>query len=282
MVFEGSRNSCELHGLLHEVLNSRELSARFPAYRLPSETMAIFQPDGGFLLPEACISAHVMLAQLHGAEVHAREAVLDWEPRGDGVLVRTDKRQYEAERLIVSAGPWISHFVPALRGKAIPERQVLAWLQPLHPEWFTPDRFPVFNLAVHDGRYYGFPVFGIPGFKFGRYHHLGEQFDPDNPSRECNVADERVLRKFAEQYFPEGAGPTLSLHMCLFTNTPDEHFVLDVLPDVPQVVVASPCSGHGFKFASVVGEILADLATNGHTQHEISLLRLSRFGSLVQ
>jgi len=130
---------------------------------------------------------------------------------------------------------------------------------------------------VEEGRYYGFPVFGIPGFKFGRYHHLSETFNPDDPSRECNAQDELILRRFGERYFPDGCGPVLSMHACIFTNTPDEHFVIDLLPGYPQVVVASPCSGHGFKFASVVGEILADLAEKGDTRHDISLLRLGRF-----
>ena len=94
--------------------------------------------------------------------------------------------------------------------------------------------------------------------------------------RECHPEDERILREFAERYFPDGAGPTLSMHACLFTNTPDEHFVIDLLPGEPRVVVASPCSGHGFKFASVVGEILADFAETGQSRHNISLFRIGR------
>jgi sarcosine oxidase len=275
-VFEGSRRSCELHGIPHEVLNSQELTARFPGYRLPRDLLAVLQPQGGFLLPESCISAHVILAQAHGAEVHARERVLDWEPHGSGVVVITETDRYEADRLIISAGAWISHFVPALRDKAIPERQVVAWFQPRRPDWFRPDTFPVFNVAVNEGHYYGLPVCGIPGFKVGRYHHREQRFDPDNPDRECDAEDERILREFGEACFPDGCGSTLSMHMCLFTNTPDEHFVIDALPGHPQVIVASPCSGHGFKFASVVGEILAEMAITGHTRHDISMLRLDR------
>jgi sarcosine oxidase len=276
-LFEGSRKSCELQDLGYEVLTSAQLTARFPADRLPSDTLALFQPQGGFLLPEACISSHVILAQSYGAEVHARERVRAWEPRGEGVIVETERERYEADRLIISAGAWVSEFVPALAGKAVPERQVLAWLSPLRPDWFRPDIFPVFNLVVQEGRYYGFPVFGVPGFKFGRYHHRNEQVNPDTDDRECHVEDEQILRQFAERYFPDGSGPTLSLHCCLFTNTPDEHFIIDSLPGFPQVIVASPCSGHGFKFASVVGEILADLAETGTTHYDIYWLRINRF-----
>jgi sarcosine oxidase len=275
-VIEGSMASCEEHDLPHQLLSSRELTARFPAYRLPLETIALFQPDGGFLLPELCVSYHVILAQARGAEVHARERVLGWEPGAGSVIVTTDRARYEADKLIVSTGAWISEFVPALRGKASPERQVLAWLQPHAPEYFHPAAFPVFNLVVPEGRYYGLPVFGIPGFKLGRYHHRHELTNPDEADRECHPEDERILREFAERYFPDGAGPTLSMHTCLFTNTPDEHFVIDLLPGEPRVVVASPCSGHGFKFASVVGEILTDLAETGQSRHDISLFRLGR------
>jgi sarcosine oxidase len=149
-------------------------------------------------------------------------------------------------------------------------------MQPHRPDLFQPDRFPVFNLVVEEGRYYGFPVFGIPGFKVGCYHHRREIVDPETMDRACHPEDERLLRSFTERYFPDAAGPTTAMHVCLFTNTPDEHFVLDALPSHPQVIVASPCSGHGFKFASVVGEILADLAIAGTTTHDISLHRLAR------
>jgi sarcosine oxidase len=276
-IFRGSLRSCELHDLPHEVLPSADLSRRFPAIRLPPDYFALYQPEGGFLLSERCIVAHVFGALEAGAEIRARERVTDWAPTASGVRVETDRGSYEAERVVISAGAWMQELVPALAGLAQPERQVLAWFQPVRPELFAPDRFPVFNLTVEEGRYYGFPVFGIPGFKVGRYHHLGERIDPDRFDREPNDADEDVLRAFAARYFPEGAGPTMTLKSCIFTNTPDEHFIVDVLPEAPQVIVASPCSGHGFKFCSVVGEMLADLATRGATGHDIELFRLGRF-----
>jgi sarcosine oxidase len=194
-------------------------------------------------------------------------------------VVRTERGTYEADRLIVSAGAWLGKLLPSLAPLAVPERQVLAWLQPHRPDLFRAERFPVFNLVIDEGRCYGFPTHGIPGFKLGLFHHLHETVDPDALAREPNAEDERVLRVLAERYFPEGAGPTMALKVCLFTNTPDEHFLVDLHPEHRQVVVASPCSGHGFKFASVMGEILADLATEGRTRHDISLFRLERFAS---
>jgi sarcosine oxidase len=111
------------------------------------DTFPVFQPDGGFLLPEACISSYVMLAQARGASVRVRERVLDWQPHSTGVRVRTERGCYYADRLVVSAGAWIQQFVPVLAGKAVPERQVLGWFEPRRADWFMPDKFPVFNLV---------------------------------------------------------------------------------------------------------------------------------------
>jgi len=141
-VFKGSLQSCLQHELPHQVLTSKELAERFPGYRLPHETLAVLQPEGGFLLPERCIVAYVTAAQAEGAEVHGRERVLDWLPLGDGVRVITDHGVYETDHLVVTAGAWNAKLLPFLEGLAVPERQVLAWLQPQHPELFTPDRSP--------------------------------------------------------------------------------------------------------------------------------------------
>jgi sarcosine oxidase len=276
-VFRGALHSSELHDLPHEVLTSAELSARFPGFALPPAHLALFQPEGGFLMSERCIVAHVAGAIAAGAEIHARERVLDWDVTSGGVRVTTDRGTYEAERLVVSAGAWMQSLVPELKMLSQPERQVLAWFQPIEPDIFSPQRFPVFNLTVDEGRYYGFPIHHVPGFKVGRYHHLDEQVNADAVDREPNAADEETLRSFTTRYFPRAAGPTMALHSCLFTNTPDEHFIVDRLPGAPQVTVASPCSGHGYKFCSVIGEILADLSSGGSTTHDIALFRLDRF-----
>ena len=279
-LFQGALASARLHGLRHEVLGGAEVNARFPGYRLPDATRAVFQPQGGLIASERAIVAHVRAAQAEGAVVQARERVLGWEVKPSGTIeVRTTKGVYEAGRLVLTAGAWMGELAGPLAGRALPERQVLAWLQPLRPELFGPDKFPVFNLQVPEGRYYGLPVYEVPGFKFGRYHHRGEISSADGMRREIDATDEALLRQFGERYFPEGSGPTMGLRTCLFTNTPDEHFVLDRHPAYPQVILASPCSGHGYKFCSVVGEILADLATgNGTTRHDIGFLRLDRPG----
>lgn len=278
-VFKGSYQSCLAHGLAHEVLTGAELARRFPGYRLPATHFALLQPEGGFLTPERCIAAFVMAAQDLGAEVHGRERVLGWEPRGEGVRVTTDRGVYEAGSLVITAGAWNAGLLGPLGAAMVPERQVLAWLQPAQPAHFAPARFPVFNLEVDEGRYYGFPVFRVPGFKFGRYRHLEEVVDPEAIDREPNERDEAVLRQFAARYFPDGAGATMAMRACMFTNTPDGHFIIDRHPAHPQVIFTSPCSGHGYKFASVIGEVMAELATRGETRHAIAMFRHDRFGA---
>ena len=280
-VFRGSLDSCIENDFPYQVLDSRALRARFPAYQMPAETMALYQPQGGLLVPERCIVAHAELARQHGADIHTGERVLGWDIRADGrVQAQTDSSSYLAEKLILCGGAWANKLLPALAGAAVPERQALIWLQPKRPDLFGLQRFPVWNGQVEEGRYYGLPEFNpggnTPGMKLGRYHHLDEICDPDTVDRDIHAADEALLRTFAERYFPEGAGRTLDMTVCMFTNTADEHFVLDSLPDAPQVSVAAGFSGHGFKMASVVGEIMADLAQRGESPHDISLFRLAR------
>ena len=276
-IFTGALRSSELHNLPHEVMNGRELQRRFPGYRLPKTMQCLFQPDGGFLLPERCNLAHLAAAQSRGAEVRCREQVLEWGAASDHYWVRTSSARLEAGRLVFCVGAWASKLIPELDRLAQPERQVLAWLETTEPELFTPDRFPVFYMEVAEGRFYGLPSFLVPGFKLGKYHHRGEQVDPDSMKREVEPEDEELLRRFALRYFPAGAGPALMRKTCLFTNTPDEHFILDVHPEHPGVAIAAGFSGHGYKFCSVIGEIMADLVQRGETGHDIEFFRLQRF-----
>ena len=136
---------------------------------------------------------------------------------------------------------------------------------------------PVFNLILDDDHFYGFPAFGIPGVKLGRYERQGESGDPDGISREPTIDDEVRLRELAGRYLPDGAGPTVALKTCLFELSPDEHFLIDRHPESGDVFVGAGFSGHGYKFCSVVGEILADLAIDGSTRHDIGLFRIDRF-----
>ncbi len=274
---KGSLLSCAVHHLPHETLTAAELHRRFPGYRLSRDMVAVYQPDGGFVMSERAIVAHVMAAQALGAEVRAREPVLHWEPDRDGVRVRTPQGTYAAARLIITVGPWAGDLVPSLATRAVPERQVLLWAQPLRPERFQPATFPVFNMESPEGRFYGFPVYGVPGFKIGKYHHRLERTDPGAVDREIHPEDEMVLREGIRRYFPDADGPTMAMKTCLFTNTPDEHFILDRHPEHPNVAIAAGFSGHGYKFCSVVGEIMADLALGGRSAFDLSLFEIRRF-----
>jgi sarcosine oxidase len=279
-VYDGCLRSCAEHQLQHEVLGPAELTERFPAFRMPPDTGAIFEAEGGFLVPEKCILAHAAGARAAGAELHEGEAVLGWEGGDGGVRVRTDRGDYQAEKLVVTAGPWNGKLFPALAPRLEPERQVLAWLAVSRPELFEAANFPVFIMEVPEGMYYGFPLFagGPPGLKLGRMHHRQELVDPDRLDRDgAGPEDEEVLRSFARRYLPEASGPALAMKVCMFTNTPDEHFLIDLAPGEPRVVLGAGFSGHGFKFCSVVGEVLADLATDGSTRHGIGLFHADRW-----
>jgi len=276
-ILDGVLRSCAEHDLAHEVLGGDEVARRFPAYRLPADLEVVHQPDGGFVVPERCIVAHVEGALARGAVLRARERVLDWDETENGVRIRTDRATVEAERLVLTAGAWSESVARLPTGSVRAVRQALAWLLPTRPGLFTPDRMPVFNLVLEGEHFYGLPSFGIPGVKLGRYERQGESGDPDRISREPTSSDEIPLRAFAERYLPEGAGPTIALKTCLFELSPDEHFLVGRHPESENAVVGAGFSGHGFKFCSVVGEILADLTLEGTTPHDIGLFRFDRF-----
>jgi len=263
---EGALAACRAHGLEHERLDAAALARRFPGYRLPSDHVAVFQPEGGFLHAERCVVAHVEAARALGATVHAGEPVTAWSAAGGSVRVTTAAGVYEADRLVIAAGAWLPRLVPALARSITVERQVVLWTRPLRPESFAADRFPVFYIDTPHGAFYGFPDDPSRGFKIGKYHHRRQVTDPDEVDRTCSPQDEATVRDGIAHYFPDANGPTAATSVCLFTNTPDEHFVIDRLPDHPEVVVAGGFSGHGFKFCSVVGEMVADLTLDSSSR----------------
>ncbi len=274
-MIRGALAACRTHGLEHDLLDSAALAGTFPGYRLPDGHVAVFQPSGGFLLPERCIVAHVNAARTLDATVHTEERVIEWTIASGRVCVTSDRGQYEAASLVITAGPWLPDIVPTLAPRLTVERQVVLWTQPLRPELFTRDRFPVFYIDTPHGAFYGFPADPERGFKIGKYHHRRQETDPDSMDRTCSAEDEATLREGISHYFPDANGPTLSSSACLFTNTPDGHFVVDRLPAHPQVVIAGGFCGHGFKFCSAVGEMVADLVLD-ETSRRIDLFAIDR------
>ena len=182
-----------------------------------------------------------------------------------------------ADALVVTAGAWTPSVLPVTREILQAERQVLGRFQPRDPDRFGPESFPVSAITTDEGQYSAFPNYGTPGVKIARVHHRRQAVDPDDMGTAVTEADESILRWFGDRFLAGGAGPTMRLDTCLYTNTPDERFVLDTHPEYPQVCLAAGFSGHGYKFCPVVGEILADLVVEGDTDHRIDPFRLDRF-----
>ncbi len=275
--FESTLRACRQQAIDHEVLSSVELAARFPGYRLPPGMMAVLQSQGGLLEPERCVQAHAAAASALGAEIHEQERLLEWGAHPGRVWVKTDRGAYEAGSLVLTAGAWASQLTPALAELAVPVRQVVAWFETENSSWFEPSRFPVFIVSLDGAEYYGFPEFERPGFKVGKFDLGANRADPDALDRNWRARDECDLRAFARRCFPQAAGRMLDMSVCMFTNSPDGHFIIGTDPDWPQVAFAAGFSGHGFKFASAIGEIMADLAEHGKTDHDIGLFDPARF-----
>ncbi len=277
-IVAGSLASCREHGLPHEHCNATTINSRFPGYQLPDGFEAVYQPDGGFVASERAIAAAATLAMNQGAVLRAHEPIVEFtQIAGGGVRVTTTRGSYEAGRLVISSGAWIGKLLPQLAALCVPERQVLGWFQPKQPEHFHINAFPVSNVKSDLGHFYQFPVWNVPGFKIGLYHHLRESGPPEWLSRDVATADEDALRAGIRLFFPDADGDLLALRTCMFTNAPDGHFIIDTLPSLPEVIVASPCSGHGFKFSSVIGEILADMAMGRTPSFDLSPFALTRF-----
>lgn len=273
---DGAVTTCEKHSIDYERLGADETAERFPGIRLPAGFEAVYQSDGGFVRPEAGITAHVRLAQRAGARIRAREEVVGWDSTPTGVRVTTDEGTYEADRLVVAAGAWTGNLVESLDDRLSPERQVISWIQPERPGNFTPDRLPVFLVSDEEEIHYGIPIFGAPGVKFGRHYHLNEVVDPDEMDREPTAHDEAILREAADEYLSVGDSELMGLETCLYTNTDDRDFIIDTVPNHEDVVVLAGFSGHGYKFAGAIGEIGADLATGEPSEFDLTPFRIDR------
>ena len=276
-----SAASAERHGLDHALLDPAERLGRFPQFTLPDDYAALYEPTAGFVVPELAVGAMASEALRHGAELHGREAVLDWSSDASGVRVRTDRAEYRAEKLVFAAGAWSSRLVRNLGVPLIVTRQTLGWFAPRDPAPFRYGEFPVWAFDAPDGSlYYGFPILpDHPGFKIAR-HQPGPPTDPDTVIRTPLPGDESDLRAALVKHIPDADGPLLSLIVCFYTNSPDSHFIIDRHPMHERVTIACGFSGHGFKFAPVVGEILADLAMHGKTTLPAQFLGLPRFGPM--
>jgi len=274
----GTLAASRTHALHHELLTAAETMQRFPAFILPPEYVAVWQPDGGFLDLEPAMEAQRGLAAAAGAEIHGGEMVQAIETRPGGVRVVTEQRRYEAAAAIVAAGPWTGRLVPELDRHLCVTRQAVAWLEASA----VPARCPAFILESRHGMHYGIPPHDGAGIKIAKHHHEDQTVDPDSFDRRFSTRDESLIRAALVDHAPALNSRLVAAETCLYTMTPDNDFLIDFAPGRPELVVASPCSGHGFKFAPVIGEILADLATTGATNHDIARFRLARLPASPQ
>ena len=262
----GALLSARTHGLAHEMLDAVESRRRYPLFRSDDDWIALFDEQAGWLAPELCIETHLRMAERHGATLRFDEPVAQWERDGDGVRVTTGSGTYRAARLVLTAGAWMPELLPDLARHLWVERNVLFWFEPTErseefaklPVWIMEDvtrtqGFPAYRM------YYGFPYDKGHGFKLAGLH-FGDRVDPNTVEREPRGLDEERVRAFLRRRIPLADGERRLAKVCMYTNSPDTFFVIDRLTDAP-VTYASACSGHGFKFASAIGELLADMTT---------------------
>jgi sarcosine oxidase len=280
---KNSKKSADLYNIPFEHSTSLEGKQKFPQFEVPADFETYFEPKAGFLLSEKIINLYTQEAVKKGACIHSNENVQNWVLEGENVRVNTDKSSYSAAKVIFTAGAWASKVLPNLKSNLTVNQQMLAFANPSDWKLFEVGNCPCWFVADDDlGLFYGFPILdagtygGQIGFKLG-LHVAGPEINPDSTKRKSTLKDEKVIHNFLKKYIPKAENHFLSVKTCLYTYSTDEDFIIDFLPNTDQkVMFAAGFSGHGFKFASVVGEILADLAVKGKTEQPIAFLGLDR------
>ncbi len=277
-VVRGTLESARRHSLRVERWSHGELANRFPQFRVPAEYEVLFDHDGAVIRSEAAIQHLVRSAASDGADLRTDEPAISWKEREGTVRVRTERAEYTARSLVVTCGAWAAEMLPTLGVPLVVTRQVLGWVRPRSAPMFAPEYFPVWGFENADGSmHYGAPMMpGERGVKVA-LHARGEPTDPERVVRTIQNSDTSEILTGVERYLAGAFPEVTDSRVCLYTNSPDSHFVLGRLPGAERVFVACGFSGHGFKFAPVIGEILADLATTGRTDHPVGFLSPERF-----
>jgi sarcosine oxidase len=275
----GSLASARAWNLPHELLDTAELRRRFPAFAVDDGTVALFEDRAGFVRPEQTVLEHLRRAAASGAELRFGQRVLDWtaDDGGEGVTVRTAAGEHRATSLVVCAGAWAPRLLPDLAPHLTVERQLLFYFAPDGPVRPFRDQ-PIFVWEQNTGlQLYGIPAHGRDedGVKVGFFRN-GRPTDPDRLERTVHPDEIGQMRDTLARWIPPLAGTHLRSVACMYTTTPDQHFVISLHHDHPQVAVAAGFSGHGFKFVPLVGEVLADLVTERATAHPIGLFDPAR------
>jgi len=267
----GALRSARQHGLQHEVLSADELRARVPVLNPEPGMVGVWEPRAGVLAAEACVSAQLDQARRHGASLRPDEPVSHWQADGTGIGIDTAHGHYRARQFVICAGAWVASLLPGMTVPFRVERQVLHWFEPAADAGaFAPQRCPVHLWQFDGGRFfYGFPDQGA-GVKVA-FHHRGESTSADTVAREVAASEVDDVRRALRRLLPAADGRLRASTVCLYTNTPDEHFWIDRHPAHGNVWVASPCSGHGFKFAPAIGEVVADLVEGRPARFDLGL-----------
>jgi sarcosine oxidase len=284
VLIKGVRESAEKYKITVESLSAHEVKTRFPQFQIPNGYDVLFEPDAGFVTPEKAVSLFAEEAIRMGAEIHTNEKVNSWTKEGEIISVVTDRSKYTCKKLVITAGPWAGKMIPGLSRHLTVTRQVIAWVNPKDVKSFEHGKFPCWLIDDHkeNGMYYGFPMlpverFGAPAGLKVALHYPGLPSDPDAVDRNPSTHDERIVINGLNKFLAGGYSSTHVLKTCLYTNTVDENFVIDFLPGYDQqVMIAAGFSGHGFKFVSVVGEIMADLTMKGKSELPIGFLNANR------
>eukprot|EP00210_Caulerpa_lentillifera_P002285 g2195.t1 len=262
-------------GFEYEFFNAKELQEIYPGFEIHDDgVVALLDPQGGFLDSDLIVQTHVDLTRRMNGVISEGERVQNWAPDGSGVRIETTKGVYYAQKLILSAGPWITKTFPESKKKLKVERQVVGWYNSKPADFFTPDKIPTFVAGANtqDEYYYGLPSYQNHGLKIAKYNHLKETMDIDQMDYSVHQKDIKVLEETLNQFFRPEEHVLKESCVCLFTNTPDEKFIIDQHPVHPQVLICSPCSGAGFKFSSVIGQILTEMVTENVSQDSRELL----------
>lgn len=282
-LFEAMEKNLSDADIVHFVLDANEARELYPQFQPDADMQILYQPDAGLLRASKSVKAHVRLAQQYGADVRDDTPVVKITPLTDGVEVTTSSGTFSAARLVMASGAWLRQMALPL-GLKLPLQPIAPqenYFNALAPEQFTPEHFPVW--IAHVQAEYGHILYGLPnvdgsGVKIGL--HSGPPIDPASPERMPDAQTSALMLDFAQKYIPQAAGALASSRVCLYTLTPDEHFIIDHHPEYPQVIIASCCSGHAFKFSTLLGSILSDLAFTGKSAHDIRPFALSRFGKI--
>jgi len=281
-VVAGALRSAQVHGLPYELLSPQEVRRRFPAFALPDGLVGLWEPQAGILFPERCVAALQRAAVASGADLRFEEPVRAWRADGTCAVVETARGRYEADTVVATPGPWAPSLLAPLALPVRALRQAVCFFGPAtsaDAAALGPDRCPLFIAWLDGTNLYGIPQAAGPGFKVA-IHDTGERnapCTPDTARREVAPQEVDAARRLVRRFAPGLDGPLLATETCLYAMTPDGHFIIDRAPAHPRMVYAVGFSGHGFKFATVVGEILADLAGSGRTRHPSGFLSAARF-----